>query len=75
MSQNLASGLSGAAPIWNGIMKDLLANQQDIQFTQPGSVVAKTYSDCNLSEYFIEGTEPKSACIKLKGKNDSTNRR
>lgn len=75
MSQNLASGLSGAAPIWNGIMKEVLANQPDISFAQPETVVAKTYRDCNLSEYFIEGTEPKSACIKPKGKNDNTNRR
>lgn len=72
MSQNLASGLSGAAPIWNGIMKEVLANQPDISFAQPETVVAKTYRDCNLSEYFIEGTEPKSACIKPKGKNDNT---
>lgn len=74
MSQNLASGLSGAAPIWNSIMKEVLAGQPDIAFDKPETVIAKTYRDCSLSEYFIEGTEPKSACIKLKGKNVNNDR-
>ena len=74
MSQYLASGLSGAAPIWNSIMKEVLVGEQDIPFTQPGSVVTKNYKDCNLSEYFIEGTEPRSPCIKPKGTNDKTRR-
>lgn len=39
MNQALASGITGAAPIWNRIMSNLLANKPDLAFTKPADVV------------------------------------
>lgn len=55
MSQNLASGITGAAPIWNRIMTTLLPNVSDVPLKIPENIVAKT---CYGSlEYFIKGNE------------------
>src|SRR3989338_7998381 len=37
MSQNLASGITGAAPIWNTIMASLLANSKDSKINIPAN--------------------------------------
>ncbi|MBI1863078.1 hypothetical protein HYS00_03090 [Candidatus Microgenomates bacterium] len=73
MSQALASGLTGAAPIWNRIMKDLLKNQPPMPPVRPAGVVGTQV--CNTGtvatpnpdgtpgscpthfEYVIRGTE------------------
>ena len=59
MSQNLASGITGAAPIWHNIMTSLLpqkrATSSAIKLSPPANVIQK---DCiGRKEYFIKGTE------------------
>lgn len=69
----LASGITGAAPIWNKLMTYLLANNPVQQMSLPTNIIGKTI--CSTSglypppadkgscptrfEYFIKGTEPK----------------
>ncbi|MDP2649650.1 MAG: PBP1A family penicillin-binding protein [bacterium] len=63
MSQTLASGITGAAPIWNKIMTMLLQNSKDEKLQAPTNVVQK---DClGRKEYFIKGTENTISCIPL----------
>ncbi|PIR80062.1 MAG: hypothetical protein COU25_01995, partial [Candidatus Levybacteria bacterium CG10_big_fil_rev_8_21_14_0_10_35_13] len=67
---NIASGVSGAAPIWNRLMRLVLKDKQDEPPKVPGNVVALTvdaygggipYDNRPIrSEYFIKGTEPTS---------------
>ena len=71
MSQ-VASGITGASPIWNKIMTLLLQNQPAQPFTPPANVVKVNI--CTLTgqlscegcpakaEYFVSGTEPKQHC-------------
>ncbi|OGK31045.1 hypothetical protein A3F29_03260 [Candidatus Roizmanbacteria bacterium RIFCSPHIGHO2_12_FULL_33_9] len=69
MDPAIASGVTGASPIWNRIMTALLKDYDDGIMGQPSRVKALTV-DAYLgglpkdgyptrSEYFIEGTEPK----------------
>ncbi|MEO8581472.1 MAG: transglycosylase domain-containing protein [Patescibacteria group bacterium] len=70
MNQNLVSGVTGAAPIWNDIMTYVLKDQKPLPPVQPGDVVAAQVctmsgllpnleSPCSTrTEYFWEGTEP-----------------
>ncbi len=74
MSPNLASGLSGAAPIWHDVMQQVLEGSSDEEFTQPEDVVRKNYKECDSSELFISGTEPDSICKKPKGGDRRENR-
>lgn len=55
MSQALASGITGAAPIWNRIMKHILAQKKDEKPKVPINIVQKPCGGRN--EYFIRGTE------------------
>lgn len=72
----IVSGLTGAAPIWNKLMTDLLKDQDPKSPPKPPDVVTRAI--CNNSgqlppqegqeascatryEYFIKGKEPKSA--------------
>lgn len=60
MSQSLASGITGAAPIWNKIMSGLLANTSNVALNLPDDVVSK---NCfGRSEYFVKGTENTPDC-------------
>lgn len=60
MSQSLASGITGAAPIWNKIMTSLIGNTPDIKYPMPNDVIQK---QCNgKPEYFIKGTENSVNC-------------
>jgi 1A family penicillin-binding protein len=55
MSQTLASGITGAAPIWHEIMVNLLPNSSIDRIPLPSDVIQK---DCiGRKEYFIKGTE------------------
>ncbi len=64
----VTSGVTGAAPIWNKIMRVALKNLPNEDFVKPDNVVAQTIdalsgglphgSDPTRSEYFIKGTEP-----------------
>lgn len=63
MNPNLTSGITGAAPIWQRVMKHILeANQQSLsQFQEPRKIVKKIcYQGRN--EYFVRGTENRINC-------------
>lgn len=65
---NIASGVTGSAPIWNRIMKVVLKGKSDESPFKPDSVIALTIDAYGgglpvegrptRSEYFIKGTEP-----------------
>lgn len=68
MNQAIASGITGASPIWNKIMTYVLKNKPDEQFPVPSNVTAMQIDSFagglphagqpTRSEYFIKGTEP-----------------
>jgi 1A family penicillin-binding protein len=61
MSQSLASGITGAAPIWHDIMSNLLSNSKLSKISIPSNIIQK---DCiGRKEYFIKGTESLVNCI------------
>ena len=65
---NVASGVTGAAPIWRRIILEALKNKASLDFVKPDNVVALTIDSLGgglpvdgqptRSEYFIKGTEP-----------------
>lgn len=73
MNPYLTSGVTGAAPIWNEVMKYVLKNQPDLWPLRPDTVVGKQVcwdtgaiasktpdgkDNCSVRfEYFIKGTE------------------
>lgn len=63
MHQYLTSGITGAAPIWNKIMTDMLKNSPNPTFIPPPQIVTKTCG--GRTEYYLSGTEPKSGCNPL----------
>ncbi len=68
MNPKLASGTTGAAPIWNLIMKEALKSKQDEPFKKPDNVLELTIDAFGgglpkdgrpqRKEYYIKGTEP-----------------
>ncbi|OGH16827.1 MAG: hypothetical protein A3C22_00435 [Candidatus Levybacteria bacterium RIFCSPHIGHO2_02_FULL_37_10] len=70
--RGLVSGVTGAAPIWNDIMSQLLLNKKPEPFQRPSGVIQKAVcadtgviagkeGSCKTRfEYFIAGTESKS---------------
>lgn len=68
MNPAIASGITGASPIWNKIMKVVLKGKPSESPTKPEKVVALEIDafggglphagQSNRSEYFIKGTEP-----------------
>lgn len=82
MNQQIASGVTGASPIWNKIMSAALKGKKDEQFAVPSGVTALQIDGFagglpqdgqpQRTEYFVKGTEPtsKSPVYKTKdGKN------
>lgn len=61
MSQSLASGITGAAPIWSKIMTNLIKDQPDKKPAMPEDVIAKPCF--GRTEYFIKGTENSVSCV------------
>ena len=60
MSQNLASGITGAAPIWNKIMSLVLPKVSEPPVSAPADIVTK---NCfGKTEYFVKGTENTPDC-------------
>ena len=63
MNQYLASGVTGAAPIWHRVMEHLLTNYSTEKkwFDKPENIVEK---NCyfNKKEYFVSGTEETASC-------------
>ncbi len=60
MSQTLASGITGAAPIWNKIMTMLLGNVSDAPLKIPDDIIQKPC--LGRIEYFVKGTESSINC-------------
>lgn len=68
MNQTIASGVTGASPIWNKLMSFVLKGKPDEQPQKPDNVTAITIDAFTgglpidgkptRSEYFIKGTEP-----------------
>lgn len=56
----VASGVTGATPIWNKIMTEILKDKPDKQWTTPSGIIKKNV--CGKDEYFIEGTEENVKC-------------
>src|SRR3989344_3431584 len=56
MNKNLASGLSGAAPMWNRIMSLTLQGKPAEVFVIPENITFINYRRCSVSEYFIKGS-------------------
>lgn len=57
----VASGVTGATPIWNNIMTDLLANKEDEKWETPNNLVKKNI--CGKEEWVVEGSQIKVDCI------------
>jgi len=68
MNQALASGVTGAAPIWRRIILAALSGKRDEPFTRPGNIIdmdvdaygggTPVPSAATRKERFIKGTEP-----------------
>jgi 1A family penicillin-binding protein len=68
MNQAIASGITGASPIWNKIISSILAGKKDEPEPKPDDVVAMQIDALGgglpvdgqpiRAEYFIKGTEP-----------------
>jgi len=56
----VASGITGASPIWNKIMTNLLKDTPDKEFPIPEGIIRAKV--CGKEEYFITGTESKVTC-------------
>ena len=73
MDQKVASGVTGATPIWNRVMSEILRNKSAENFAKPDNVTALEIDalggglPCRdypkRSEYFIKGTEPTRDCL------------
>src|SRR4029078_4317110 len=82
MNQKIASGVTGASPIWNKIMSYTLKDKKDEFFQVPGNVMALPIDSfagglpqdgqAQRVEYFVKGTEPtaKSPIYKNKDGKD-----
>lgn len=56
LNNRLASGISGAAPMWNQIMTELLKDMPDEKMPRPEGVIVKVDESCKLTEVFKKGT-------------------
>ncbi|MFA5776564.1 MAG: transglycosylase domain-containing protein [Patescibacteria group bacterium] len=62
MNPYLASGVSGAAPIWNRAMQIVLEGSKDEQFGVPEGVFVKIDNKCGKSEVFAKGSKIPNLC-------------
>lgn len=80
MNPAIASGVTGASPIWRKIMLEALEVKKKEEFKKPDNVVAvqvdtvgggmPTSGKPTRSEYFVKGTEPTSESPIYKKKDD-----
>ncbi|MBI5619982.1 PBP1A family penicillin-binding protein [Candidatus Gottesmanbacteria bacterium] len=71
MNPQLASGVTGAAPIWNRIIREALKDKPDEQFSRPSNIIEAEIDGYGgglpkdgyptRKEIFIKGTEPTAA--------------
>lgn len=59
MNQQLSSGVTGAAPIWNKLMSQLLENEPDVAFVRPSGITNVTID--GHKDLGIAGLSTKSA--------------
>ncbi len=74
--KSVASGVSGASPIWNRIVKASLEGKPVVNFTQPDSVVTAQVDKISgmratsgfesRNEFFVKGTEPGEDTVHVK---------
>lgn len=80
----VASGITGATPIWNEIMRSQLSEESPHKFEVPSGIVQMRVcaistnipcSQCPLikNEYFVSGTEPKYSCLSDSPSNNQNN--
>ena len=79
MNQKIASGVTGASPIWHEIMTAILKGKPDEAPVKPDNVVAMQVDSFvgglphggmgTRSEYFVKGTEPTSESPVYKAKD------
>lgn len=73
MNPSLASGITGAAPIWNEIMTEILKDKPDEEFPRPEGMIEVEVCEANgllpcqgcpktIKQYFIPGQEPTRKC-------------
>jgi membrane carboxypeptidase/penicillin-binding protein len=71
----VASGITGASPIWNKIMRTQLNEEFPHQFSIPDNIVEMSVCNKFKKEYFVKGTEPRFNCVPStkNSNNDSPN--
>ena len=63
MNRYLASGLTGAAPIWHDVMRVLLADSSNEPFKMPSNVFEYVDPKCGVKEYFLKDSKiPETLC-------------
>lgn len=73
MNPRLASGITGAAPIWNEIMTEILKNKPDEEFPKPEGMKEVEVCEANgllpcercpkvVKQLFVPGQEPTKKC-------------
>ena len=68
----LASGLSGAAPIWNRIMTLVLNGKENEKMERPEGVIEKEFKSCGKTELFNKNVKiPETIC----GQKDSNGKK
>jgi len=66
----IASGITGASPMWQKIMLTLLDPEHPAHFDMPAGIVKVAY--CGREEVFKEGAVPKEVCRKVIAVNPET---
>ncbi|MFC1622198.1 transglycosylase domain-containing protein [Patescibacteria group bacterium] len=67
----LASGVTGAAPMWNRITNEVLKNEPNEEMERPDGIFAKYDEECGRSEVFIKGSKvPATLCPKDEDEDD-----
>jgi 1A family penicillin-binding protein len=74
--KQVASGVTGASPIWRSILHEALSGKPNITFKQPSKIVSAQVDSLSgfsahdgfseRSEYFVRGTEPGEDMIHVK---------
>jgi 1A family penicillin-binding protein len=60
----VASGVSGAAPIWNRVMRELLSGFPPEPFIAPDSILIVNDKSCGITEVFDKGSNiPSKICV------------
>lgn len=82
MNPAIASGVTGASPIWNKLMSQVIKNKKDESPRKPDNIIAVEVDSLTggmpydnrptRSEFFVKGTEPTSPSSVYKSKDGKT---